>query len=52
MLTGVFDVVVVDVELGARVCSTSSLESDGDESGVEGVVENVRTPSTVIVEGL
>ena len=48
-LTSVFDVVVIDVEFGARVCSTSGLESDRDESGVEGVVENVATPCTVVV---
>ena len=49
MLTGVFVVVLADVELGARVCSTSGPECDGDESGVEGVVENVATPCTVVV---
>jgi hypothetical protein len=50
--TGVFDVVVVDVQLRIRVGLAGGLESNLNVGCTEGVVEDVRAPSTVIVEGL
>lgn len=50
--TSALDVVVVDVELGGRIGRASRVERDGDIRGPESVVEDVRTPSTIIVEGL
>ena len=49
---GVLNVVLVDVELGGRVGGARGLESDADVGLAEGVVEDVRTPCAVIVEGL
>ena len=46
---GVLDVVLVDVDLGARVCCASGVESNLDVVRAEGIVEDVTTPSTIIV---
>ena len=49
---GVLDVVLVDVELGVGVGSPGGLERDADVGGTKSVVEDIRAPGTVIVEGL
>ena len=46
------DVVVVDVQLRVRVRRAGGLKCDGDVGRVEGVVEDVRPPGTVVVEWL
>lgn len=50
--TGTLDVVIVDVEFGIRVGLSGCLEGDRDVVCAEGVVEDVCTEGTVIVEGL
>jgi hypothetical protein len=45
--TGIFDVIVVDVQLRVRVGLTGGLESDLDVGCAEGVVEDVRAPSSL-----
>ena len=47
---GIFDIVVVDVELRIRVCGAGGIERDLNVLCAEGVVEDVRAPGTVIVE--
>ena len=49
---GALDVVVVDVEFRTRIRSTRSVESNLDVGSAEGVVENIGTPSTIIIERL
>ena len=44
--------VIVDVELGVRVCSPCRLESDGDEALTKDVVEDRRAEGSVLVEDL
>ena len=46
------DVVFVDVDLGARVCSASGVEGDLDVVRAQGIVEDVATPGTIIVASL
>ena len=52
LCAGGLDIVVVDVELGGRVGGAGGFESEGDEGGAEGVVEDVTAPCSVIVEWL
>ncbi len=48
---GIFDVVVVVVQLYGRVGGGCGLEGDGDVLRADGVVEDVSTVGAVIVEG-
>lgn len=48
---GVFDVVVVVVELYTGVGGGCCLEGDGDVFGADGVKEDVGTVGAVVVEG-
>ena len=52
LCAGLLDVVVVDVQLRVRVRRAGGLKCDGDVGRVEGVVEDVRPPGTVVVEWL
>ena len=49
---GVLNIILVDVELGGGVGSARGLESNADVGLAEGVVEDIRAPCAVIVEGL
>ena len=48
----VLDVVLVDVQFRVGIRGARRLKGDWDELRAEGVVEDVRTPCAVVVEGL
>ena len=49
LCTSVFDVIVVNIQLSARVSRASSIEGDGNEARSESVVKDVASPCTIII---
>lgn len=48
---GIVDVVIIVVELDVWVIKGGSLKGDGDVLGADGVVEDIRSVGTVVIEG-
>ncbi len=48
--TCALNIVVVNIELCVRVCASSCAECEGNVRRIEGVIEDVRTERSVVIQ--